>query len=221
MSTTSQQIEYAEFAEFARRAREQAWAEGYEAGQLDEYQGVTRPNPYTLAERTTEELHRVAHHEAGHIVATTMRGDSTFTGADITKTTEHDGITHMSLKPCDIPFNSYAGPWAEARADWGDRPLDDLDPEGLTFSDYVGGAFLDGGRADAEAMRLHDDLAAMRGEDSDAWHELTATDEQTWTHELEQMWPVVQAVAEHLIEHRTLTPAELHNIVTDHEEADQ
>jgi hypothetical protein len=55
------------------------------------------------------------------------------------------GDTGMRVKRWDSQFVTYAGPWAEARAQWLRDSLIGLDSEdedGYLFSDYVLGAFL-------------------------------------------------------------------------------
>ncbi|MEO4038410.1 hypothetical protein V3N95_03825 [Micrococcaceae bacterium Sec6.3] len=165
---------------------------------------------------TFDHARAVAHHEAGHAVATTLRGGCTFQGIDLTRTPERDAITYMNVKPTDMPFVSYAGPWAEGRAEWGTCPLDDEDEDGLTLDDYITGAFLAGGVDDFQDMRRFDTLPdeAPPGwpEHEQPWAEVRARREQSWNMQLERAWPVIQAVAAHLIAHGTITPGELESI---------
>ena len=52
---------------------------------------------------------------------------------------EVDGCTNVEVGAYDLAFVTFAGPWAEARAQWA-KPLDG-EYDGSTFDDYVGCAF--------------------------------------------------------------------------------
>lgn len=170
------------------------------------------------AQHRITHMEAVAHHEAGHAVAATMRGDGAFTGLDLEATRERDAITYTRTKPCDVPFVAYAGPWAEARATWGDRPLDGQDDDGATFPDYIAAAFLMGGHDDLEDMKRHDLLPADPPDGwtggLDAWRKVPQTRERLWGEELEYAWPTIRAVAAHIMRHRALAPADLERIAS-------
>lgn len=93
-----------------------------------------------------------AHHEAGHAVAAVMRGGSRLKSVTIDETVHGDGLTVHTSAPWDRSFIAWAGPWAEARLRWGDRPLDAEDDDCQTFDDYVLGQLVTH-RSDAEQVR--------------------------------------------------------------------
>jgi len=121
-----------------------------------------------------------------------------------------DGFTHHRGKTFDSAFVIYAGPWAEARCQWDQPTLDGEDDEGLTFDDYLTGAWMRNGpgdfadyqrgrAADAELFGPHADLVDRR--------------EETWSFELERQWPVIRAVADRLISAGRVTGEELADLI--------
>ena len=80
--------------------------------------------------------HLTAHHEPGHAVAALMRGGGELVSVTIEPTAEYAGHTGLRSKPFDIAFVTYAGPWAEARAQWpAEVSLDAEDGDGCVL-DY-------------------------------------------------------------------------------------
>ena len=168
---------------------------------------------------TLEHTRAIAYHEAGHVVATTMRGSARFNSLDLRRHPDRDGITYMSHYPWDTPFLCFAGPWAEARLNWGDRPMDDEDDEGCVFRDHLTGMTLPGapGRGDWEQSRLYDPLASCPdGMDREQWEDFYQQRQDTWCYELERQWPLIQAVADHIMQCWTLTPSDLDRLVQQH-----
>ena len=156
----------------------------------------------------SEHLEIVAHHEAGHAVAAVMRGGSLLLSVELSPGgPERDGITWARAKQFDSAFMSWSGPWAEARYQWGERALDAEDEDGATFSDYVAGVFLAGGRDDAGAIRQ-----SRRAEPYQVPAELIAASERVWSMELERAWPAVQEVARLLIAGSTVTDVEVRRL---------
>lgn len=100
-----------------------------------------------------EERLLTAHHEAGHAVAALMRGDGELRSITIEPTAAYLGHTGYRGKPCDAAFVTYAGPWAEARAQWPLPTLEGEDDDGLAFEDYVSGAFPLNADGDGEDFR--------------------------------------------------------------------
>lgn len=158
--------------------------------------------------RELDDRTMTAYHEAGHAVASVMRGGSELRSVTLTPGhPDHRGQTWHSSAPWDAGFIAWAGPWAQARASWGDLPLDGEDDDLLTFDDYLVGAVLTGGHEDAAAVEAsHEQLAeqlAASGLPADPairWNM-----EHTWSHELERAWPAVQSVAGWLTDGRTVT----------------
>lgn len=138
-----------------------------------------------------------AHHEAGHVVASVMRGGSTFRSVDLASADEGHGLTLYNAKAADVPFMAYAGPWAEARHTWpADVPVDDEDHDGLALDDLV------------HALRPHDDHVEqlqLLGIDVRPY--------EVWHRELEAVWPAVQTVAARLLAGDVLTDADVREVV--------
>jgi hypothetical protein len=137
-----------------------------------------------------------AHHEAGHAVAAVMRGAGELRSVTIERTDEYLGHTGFRGKPCDSAFVTYAGPWAEARAQWPHPTLDGEDDDGCIFGDYVTGAFLLNADGDGADYRRHcaDDGALLGGH-----AHLLGSREDVWSYELERQWPVIQQIAMRLL----------------------
>lgn len=158
-----------------------------------------------------------AFHEAGHTVAALMRGDSSLLSVSLSDT-PGEGITWHRSQVWDQAFIAYAGPWAEARHEWGDRPLDDLDDDGCTFDEVLAGCMLAGGAGDAPIIDQGlspEGIAAELGADVDAegmaeqLREIAAARESVWQMELERAWLAVCAVAPRLVAGETVTNAEV------------
>ena len=74
-----------------------------------------------------------------------MRG-GTFFSISIDAGKWSDGRTGIRVvKDCDYDFVAFAGPWAEARAQWPSVPLSHRDSDGHAFDDCVAEAFLNSG----------------------------------------------------------------------------
>lgn len=146
----------------------------------------------------------VAFHEAGHAVAAVMRGGSSLTSVSLDEHRQGEGMTSFRASVFDQPFVVWAGPWAEARQAWGDRPLDGEDEDGCILGDYVGGVFLSQ-PGDAEQYRLA--LRALF--DLGVPDDLTATTEGIWAREMEDAWSVVEAVAATLLRGEAIDDAEV------------
>ncbi|MFN3004594.1 hypothetical protein [Mycolicibacterium wolinskyi] len=129
------------------------------------------------------------HHEAGHAVAASMRGGSEPVSVTIEPTDGHLGYTRWCGKPCDNAFITFAGPWAEARAQWPLPILDGEDTDGATFADYIAAAWLrnrDGDAADYQrATQVDRELLG------DHYDEVAR--ESIWQLQLERQWSAIQA----------------------------
>ncbi len=154
----------------------------------------------------TANLRRVAaFHEAGHAVAAVMRGGSTLTSVSLDEQVHGAGITWSRAHVWDQAFIIWAGPWAEARHAWGDRPLDGEDEDGCTLADYVFGVFLTQPVDSADydrATRADDELGSDgRGRG--------VAECVVWPAELQQVWPAVEHVAARLLEGDAVAHAEV------------
>jgi len=141
-----------------------------------------------------------AYHEAGHAVAGVMRG-SVLRSVHLGEVAG-DGLTVHRGPSWDDPFISYAGPWAEARFIWGDRPADEEDEDYLVFADHLFGVFLGVGAEDWAVLREH--FAGLAGLAAMLPPEITAGDleritESKWTLELQAVWPAIETVATSLL----------------------
>ncbi len=156
---------------------------------------------------TTDERYITACHEAGHAVAALMRGGGEITSITIEPTADYLGYTWTRIKPFDRAFIIYAGPWAEARAQWTDPTFDGCDGDGCLFEDLVTAAFLrnyDGDATEykqaldydpAEIARragVFDELARRSGQE-------IPDREEMWSRQLECAWPVIQQLAVRLL----------------------
>jgi hypothetical protein len=138
---------------------------------------------------------RTAYHEAGHAVAAVMRGGKCC-HITIEPEGDYDGRTNVVVAQHNLAFVTYAGIWAEARAEWG-KVLDGEDDNCLTFDDHVAIAFERNAEGDLrEYRRLMIALAAAYG-DLNAL--LTYESEKAWGRQLEAKWLVIQKISELLI----------------------
>ena len=154
----------------------------------------------------TNERWLTACHEAGHAVASLMRGGGTFTSVTIERTDEYLGCTFTRVRQWDRQFASYAGPWAEARARWPEHlRIDEFDPNGSEFADYIIEALLLN-PPDFEGYKKPKGEAAVASRRSmeqlygDKMAEMDAARDEIWDRELEDMWPVMLSVAQLLID---------------------
>lgn len=171
-----------------------------------------------------ERLHITAHHEAGHAVAALMRGGGECHRITIEPTETHWGMTRTTVKPFvdDAGFSTFAGPWADARVRWpAELPFDECDEDGCTFADLITEVFVndaDGDLEQYEAVWESDrvQIAPREGKlalpegfspMTEEWYEAK------WSDELEQVWPVIQALATRLMEVRTMTGDETTKLV--------
>jgi hypothetical protein len=172
-----------------------------------------------------EILHTTAHHEAGHAVAALMRGGGECHGITLEPTGTHWGMTRTRTKMFvdDAAFSTYAGPWADARAQWpAGLPIDEHDDDGgYWFHERVTETFEDNGDDDLEnyepawendpvqqairsgKLTLPEGCPPMTQE----WYEAK------WSRELEDVWPVIQALATRLLDVRTMTGDEVTKLV--------
>ena len=152
-----------------------------------------------------------AHHEAGHVVAAIMRG-KTLNHVTIDRTHEHLGFTGYRGTPMDAGFISYAGIWSEAKFFFENDQERDADS---MFQDYEVAAW----------MTQHDDRASVEKAletfglggvlPPEAIEQIIAAapdwlpkPEQTldvWRHELDALWPAIEAVAADLLAGRDVT----------------
>ncbi len=138
-----------------------------------------------------------AYHEAGHAVAGCMRG-STLRSVRLGEVAG-DGLTVHREPAGGDSCTSYAGPWAEARLIWGDRPADAPDEDGLSFADHLFDAFLGGGAEDWQELSAHfAGLAAMLPPEVTAG-DLERITKQVWARELEAVWPAIEETATRLL----------------------
>lgn len=141
----------------------------------------------------TEQRRLAAFHEAGHAIAAVSRGGSSLRSVNL-GTTHGEGLTLFRAKGFDAGFIAYAGPWAEARTQWGDEPKEDLNEEGVSFSDYVMGVILsqpDDASIIAAAERAFQSMLEGSGEA----RALTIARSEHWGWELERAWQAIDALA--------------------------
>lgn len=142
-------------------------------------------------------------------MATLGRGAEVLS-VSIEPTRTYLGLVNVRARPWDLGFITYAGPWAEARAQWGDLPLDGEDENGDGFDTYV----------DTALILNRDDLANYQSAINEArtavWGagDLFSAREAEWTYryELEWYWGTIQRVAEGLLA-GPLTAAEVESLM--------
>ena len=146
-------------------------------------------------------------HEAGHAVACLMRGGGTFTSVTIERTDDYLGCTFTRLKQWDSQFVSYAGPWAEARAQWpSDLSVGELDDDGGEFNDYIVFALaanppdLQGYREPTGEIAIAIRKALERDCGDETIRQMDVARDEIWDRQLEDMWPVMLSVAQMLID---------------------
>ena len=137
-----------------------------------------------------DDLERSAYHEAGHAVATVIRGRKFLRLVSIAASIAHRGNTFHSSPGWNDAFVAWAGPWAQAHAEWTGRPLERAGDE-FTFEDYLAAAFLNGGHEDSQIVEQH--FASM------PWPSMRSGTERAWSMELTRMWPAITQVAEWLL----------------------
>ncbi|OOK65308.1 hypothetical protein BZL29_7922 [Mycobacterium kansasii] len=136
----------------------------------------------------------VAHHEAAHTVAALMTVNNKLDDRiAVTVGTIDGGPSGGNSKvrisgdhPVQAAFMYYAGPWAEARLQWG-KPvhgLDDKDEGGTSFRRIVAEKFDFGADSDGACY-----AALIEAVPS------IPDNEPYWSGQLEQAWPVVEKLA--------------------------
>jgi len=149
-----------------------------------------------------------AYHEAGHAIAGCMRGSilrSITLGEE-----DGSGLTVHREPAGGNPLTSYAGPWAEARHIWGDRPVDEEDEGYLIFGDHLFGIFLGTGAEDWQELQAHyARLAELAGSlpPEISVDDLVRLTEQVWARELQAVWPAIETVATRLLAGEQITHA--------------
>lgn len=147
-------------------------------------------------ERMSFTVASVTHHESAHAVAALMTvnrpiGDTTV-GVRNGLCTGHVDV-HPVGPPTLTAFIVYAGPWAEARLQWG-KPAEAREQtgaSGATFRELVAAAFSEGAGGEADRSR-YAELCAINPAISGY--------ESLWLPELERAWPVISKLARRLRE---------------------
>jgi hypothetical protein len=161
----------------------------------------------TMTTVDPHERYLIACHEMGHGVAAVVRG-GTFDSICIEPTLRRDGVIHVQYPSCHRDFVTIAGPWADARADWGALPLDGVDSIGHTFDDYLKASM----HANASDLRVYEpdrDLplelltAEMWGGEAP---EIPLARDESWYAELETLWPTMESTATMLLRGVEVTP---------------
>ena len=161
------------------------------------------------------ERYLTACHEAGHAVAAVLRG-GTFDCISIEPTVTRDGFIHTrGVKACDAEFVIFAGPWADARADWPALTLDRVDGDGSTFDDYLTASM----RANANDLRQYVperdipfELLFTAGREVP---QIPLARDQSWYVELETCWPTIQLVASMLMSGVAVTAEAVGTLLAD------
>lgn len=137
-----------------------------------------------------------AHHEAGHAIATLMRGGGRVRSVSIEPSAKHLGITRISIKPWDDAFVTFAGVWAEAHYLWlkDERSYTE---DGIQFGDVLTTVFISQKDDCNDYYRaLKDDPASMLLDPEVC--------EPCWGTELQQVWIAIERLAKRLLAERTV-----------------
>ncbi|MGX9297740.1 M50 family metallopeptidase [Tsukamurella paurometabola] len=161
---------------------------------------------------TDHDLDLTAHHEAGHAIAAVMRGGSSLRSVTIDLNQPGHGLTLHRSAPWDFGFIAYAGPWAEARFLWGERPFDERDEDDCDFSDYVVGVLVNQ-PDDAAVWRAwrNDPVQVAVRREMDR-HGLDSQPEDIWHYELESVWPQIQTLAHRIRAGEAVTDDEVREL---------
>lgn len=154
-----------------------------------------------------DQRRQTAHHEAGHAVTAVARG-GTFHGLTVEGTATRHGGVHVVHPRAAREFVTFAGPWAEARYDWADRPLDGIDEHGSTLHDYIRASLC----ANASDLQVYEpsinlpfEIFVADGQGDDAPEVPLARDE-SWYAELESYWPTMQLAADMVLRGLEIVP---------------
>ncbi|KEF95044.1 hypothetical protein K883_05229 [Mycobacterium sp. TKK-01-0059] len=142
----------------------------------------------------------VAHHEAAHTVAALMTANNgllddriavTMATIDGGPSGGNSKVLISSDHPVQAAFIYYAGPWAEARLQWGKpaHAVDDTDEDGKSFRQTVAEKFDFG--ADSDGACYAGLIQAVPS---------IPDNEPYWSGQLEQAWPVVEKMAGALLD---------------------
>jgi hypothetical protein len=157
-----------------------------------------------------EELRRItAHHEAGHAVATYVRG-GTVDSITIMPTATLLGETLTSPKSWTATaFAIHAGPWAEARVQWQLSTFDlDDNYHSRLFEDKLHQAWMLNLDGDGDLMKM-----ATAQEELEGLQIVHNYRTDQWNKELEAYSPAIQEVAALLLQGDTLAQAEVAEII--------
>ena len=150
-------------------------------------------------------------------MAAVLRG-GTFDSISIEPTvTRHGFIRTRGVKACDADFVTFAGPWAEARADWPALPLDGVDRDGSTFDDYLRASMLANANDLRQYVPEHDIpferfIAEVCGGEVP---QIPLARDKSWYVELETCWPTIQSVADMLMSGVEVTAEAVETLLAD------
>ncbi|WP_131811670.1 hypothetical protein [Mycolicibacterium peregrinum] len=140
----------------------------------------------------------ITHHEAGHAVAALMTVVGDLDGPVSAWNVAGRGTGNAKItgwvtsEPAQAAFVFYAGPWAEARVQWQQptlEDLDDIDANGRSFRETVTAAFLEGVGGTSD-LAFYTEMARIDSSIPER--------EPDWSRELERAWPVIGTLAKEL-----------------------
>ncbi len=158
-----------------------------------------------------EEAEVTAFHEAGHVVARMVRGMPAFRYVTLNPrgATSCGNVATRNpppvIKITDAVISTLAGPMAQAYWHWlgnvGEQVVGE-DDEGMTFPDYLLGAFIEGGDGDVEAYDIGGKFFAQ-------------VHEAPTLVLVRQHWAAIETLARALLERTTMTYAEVRTLLPD------
>lgn len=168
------------------------------------------PDPESGAEVSRRARSSHAHHEAGHAVAAVARGGELvkvqlgqvdWASADLNADTP--GGTYHRTEEENVPFVTFAGPWATAK--W----TIENDPDEDDFDEALDAAWNNSSDGDLDKYEQRLEMLSVTSEGIG----LPLGHDQPWVprwlDELEPLWPAICEVAALLIDGQTVTHADV------------
>lgn len=147
---------------------------------------------------TVDERRLAAYHEAGHALAVLMRGGGELRSVSISDTVHGAGLTLPQGHRWNLAFIAYAGPWAEARAQW---------PPNINLPEFTTKAPRPTTGSWARSSIRPSDYEMVAAELASS--HLSGATKQVWHAELEEVWPQIVDLSERVAREGTVDGLEV------------